>query len=53
MWTALYYTFTRPRSFLTSGGLGTMGYGFPAAIGAQLGNPGGASSTSPVTAPSR
>jgi acetolactate synthase I/II/III large subunit len=40
MWTALYYTFTRPRSFLTSGGLGTMGYGFPAAIGAQLGNPG-------------
>ncbi len=40
MWTALYYTFREPRSFLTSGGLGTMGYGFPAAIGAQLGNPG-------------
>jgi acetolactate synthase I/II/III large subunit len=40
MWTALYYTFSRPRSFLTSGGLGTMGYGFPAAIGAALGNPG-------------
>ena len=40
MWTALYYTFHEPRSFLTSGGLGTMGYGFPAAIGAQLGNPG-------------
>jgi acetolactate synthase I/II/III large subunit len=39
MWTALYYTFHRPRSFLTSGGLGTMGYGFPAAIGAQIGNP--------------
>ncbi|MGA2380094.1 MAG: biosynthetic-type acetolactate synthase large subunit [Spirochaetia bacterium] len=39
MWTALYYTFSQPRSFLTSGGLGTMGYGFPAAIGAQLGNP--------------
>ncbi len=39
MWTALYYSFTRPRSLLTSGGLGTMGYGFPAAIGAQLGNP--------------
>jgi acetolactate synthase I/II/III large subunit len=39
MWTALYYTFRRPRSFLTSGGLGTMGYGFPAAIGAQIGNP--------------
>jgi acetolactate synthase I/II/III large subunit len=40
MWTALYYNFREPRSFLTSGGLGTMGYGFPAAIGAQLGNPG-------------
>lgn len=40
MWTALYYAFHSPRSFLTSGGLGTMGYGFPAAIGAQLGNPG-------------
>lgn len=40
MWTALYYTFRHPRSFLTSGGLGTMGYGFPAAIGAQIGNPG-------------
>ncbi|MGA2640788.1 MAG: biosynthetic-type acetolactate synthase large subunit [Spirochaetia bacterium] len=39
MWTALYYSFSQPRSFLTSGGLGTMGYGFPAAIGAQLGNP--------------
>jgi acetolactate synthase-1/2/3 large subunit len=39
MWTALYYTFSRPRSFLTSGGLGTMGFGFPAAIGAQIGNP--------------
>ena len=40
MWTAQYFTFHEPRSFLTSGGLGTMGYGFPAAIGAQLGNPG-------------
>ena len=40
MWTALYYDFHEPRTFLTSGGLGTMGYGFPAAIGAQLGNPG-------------
>ena len=40
MWTALYYNFQGPRTFLTSGGLGTMGYGFPAAIGAQLGNPG-------------
>ncbi len=40
MWTAQYYDFHEPRTFLTSGGLGTMGYGFPAAIGAQLGNPG-------------
>ena len=39
MWTAQYYRFTKPRSFLTSGGLGTMGYGLPAAIGAQLGKP--------------
>jgi len=35
MWSAQYYTFTRPRTWITSGGLGTMGYGFPAAIGAQ------------------
>ncbi|MFH1740482.1 MAG: thiamine pyrophosphate-dependent enzyme, partial [bacterium] len=40
MWAAQYYTFTHPRTWLTSGGLGTMGYGFPAAIGAQAGNPG-------------
>jgi acetolactate synthase-1/2/3 large subunit len=40
MWTALFYKFRHPRSLLTSGGLGTMGYGFPAALGAQLGNPG-------------
>ncbi|MEK7368047.1 MAG: thiamine pyrophosphate-dependent enzyme, partial [Planctomycetota bacterium] len=39
MWAAHYYTFTRPRTFISSGGLGTMGYGFPAAIGAQLGCP--------------
>ncbi|MBN1696249.1 MAG: biosynthetic-type acetolactate synthase large subunit [Spirochaetales bacterium] len=38
MFAALYYNFTKPRTFLTSGGLGTMGYGFPAAIGAQMGN---------------
>ncbi|MBT6227039.1 MAG: biosynthetic-type acetolactate synthase large subunit, partial [Candidatus Scalindua sp.] len=37
MWAAQYYTYTNPRSFLSSGGLGTMGFGFPAAIGAQLG----------------
>ncbi|BAF58708.1 MAG: biosynthetic-type acetolactate synthase large subunit [Pelotomaculum sp.] len=39
MWTAQYYTFTRPRSFITSGGLGTMGFGMPAAIGVQVGCP--------------
>jgi len=39
MWTALWYTFRKPRTLLTSGGLGTMGYGFPAAIGAQVGCP--------------
>lgn len=36
MWTAQSYTFKKQRSFLTSGGLGTMGYGLPAAIGAQI-----------------
>jgi len=39
MWAAQYYYYTRPRTFLSSGGLGTMGYGFPAAIGAQIGCP--------------
>lgn len=39
MWAAQFYTFKRPRQFLSSGGLGTMGYGFPAAIGAQVGCP--------------
>jgi acetolactate synthase-1/2/3 large subunit len=39
MWAALFYNYTHSRSLLTSGGLGTMGYGFPAAIGAQIGNP--------------
>ncbi|TWH45710.1 biosynthetic-type acetolactate synthase large subunit [Sporomusa sp. KB1] len=39
MWTAQYYNFPRARSFITSGGLGTMGYGLPAAIGAQLSLP--------------
>ena len=39
MWAAQWYTHTRPRHFITSGGLGTMGYGFPAAIGAQVGRP--------------
>lgn len=39
MWAAQYYRFNRPRSWITSGGLGTMGFGFPSAIGAQMGNP--------------
>lgn len=39
MWTAQFYPFTKPRTFLTSGGLGTMGYGTGAAMGAQVGNP--------------
>ena len=39
MWTAQYYKFIKPRTFLTSGGLGTMGYGLPAAIGAQIAFP--------------
>jgi acetolactate synthase-1/2/3 large subunit len=39
MWAAQYFGFFGPNRWLTSGGLGTMGYGMPAAIGAQLGNP--------------
>lgn len=39
MWTAQFFNFDRPRTFLTSGGFGTMGYGFPAAIGAQVAFP--------------
>jgi len=37
MWAAHFYRYTKPRTFLSSGGLGTMGYGMPAAIGAQAG----------------
>lgn len=39
MWAAQYYNFRKPRSFASSGGLGTMGYGFGAAIGSKVGNP--------------
>mgnify|MGYP003564821816 FL=1 len=39
MWAAQYYHFSKPRTLLTSGGLGTMGYGLPAAIGAQAAFP--------------
>ncbi len=40
MWVAQWYRYTRPRTFITSGGLGAMGFGFPAAVGAQAGCPG-------------
>ena len=39
MWVAQFYSFTKPRTLLTSGGLGTMGYGFPASVGAQFAFP--------------
>jgi len=39
MWAAQHYKYDRPNSLITSGGLGTMGYGLPAAIGAQMGRP--------------
>ncbi|MFH7319480.1 biosynthetic-type acetolactate synthase large subunit [Desulfurivibrio sp. D14AmB] len=39
MWAAQFYHFNKPRHFMTSGGLGVMGYGFPAAIGAQMAAP--------------
>ena len=39
MWAAQYYLFNKPRKWLTSGGLGTMGFGFPAALGAKIAKP--------------
>ncbi|MBW2060082.1 MAG: biosynthetic-type acetolactate synthase large subunit [Deltaproteobacteria bacterium] len=39
MWAAQYYHFTKPRTFITSGGLGCMGFGLPAALGAQIAHP--------------
>jgi len=39
MWAAQFHKYKKPRQFITSGGLGTMGYGLPAAIGAQIGQP--------------
>lgn len=39
MWSALFYPYSRPRQWVSSGGLGTMGYGFPAALGAQVACP--------------
>ena len=40
MWAAQHYKFNKPNRWMTSGGLGTMGYGLPAAIGVQIANPG-------------
>ncbi len=40
MWAAQFYKFDKPRRWINSGGLGTMGFGLPAAMGAQLANPG-------------
>jgi acetolactate synthase-1/2/3 large subunit len=39
MWTTQYYTYTYPRQWISSGGLGTMGYGLPSSIGAKMGRP--------------
>ena len=39
MWAAQHYKFDKPNRWMTSGGLGTMGYGLPAAIGVQVANP--------------
>jgi acetolactate synthase I/II/III large subunit len=39
MWTAQFFPFSRPRQFISSGGLGTMGFGFPAAIGVKVADP--------------
>ena len=39
IWAALHYCFTKPRTLISSGGLGTMGYGIPAAVGAQIAKP--------------
>ncbi len=39
MWAAQFFNFRNPRTFISSGGLGTMGYGFPAAMGAKVGKP--------------
>lgn len=39
MWAAQYYKFKQPRTFITSGGLGTMGFGLPAAVGAKIARP--------------
>ncbi len=53
MWAAQYYDFPAPRRWINSGGLGTMGFGLPAAMGAAVGCPIGSSAASPATARSR
>ena len=53
MWTAQYFHFDKPRRWINSGGLGTMGFGLPAAMGAKVGCPTRPSSASPATARSR
>ncbi len=53
MWAMQYLQCDKPRTFITSGGLGTMGYGLPAAIGAKAARPTRPSSASTATAASR
>jgi acetolactate synthase I/II/III large subunit len=54
MWAAQFFGFEEPNRWMTSGGLGTMGYGLPAALGVQVAHPDAAwSSTSPATPRSR
>ena len=48
MWAAQFYRFEEPHRWMTSGGLGTMGYGLPAAVGVQMAHPEASSSTSPA-----
>ena len=49
MWAAQFFRFEEPNRWMTSGGLGTMGYGLPAAVGVQMAHPDAWSSTSPAT----
>ena len=53
MWEAQYYKHEQPRSLITSGGLGTMGFALPAAIGAKIARPTRKSGSSSATAASR
>ena len=48
MWAAQFFKFEEPNRWMTSGGLGTMGYGLPAAVGVQVAHPDRSSSTSPA-----